>query len=195
MPRGKHRRPWYRRERLPEPKPESQRRSAQKNLRRQKRMDVARTAGLWLLVVGVVVALGAGTWVLVSGDDDEVAPPVAQPSAGEAPDDTIDTTLLIGTKEAGLNEGAMWLTLLAVDGASGRGSVIYVPAHTATEVPGRGLLGVGDALESGGMPLLLVAVENLLGVKVDRYVELSNSDARVFFKATGDLSVDVPTEV
>lgn len=158
-------------------------------------MDVARTAGLWLLAIGAVVALGGGIWALVSGDDDETSPPVAQPSTGEAPDDSIDTTLLIGTKEAGLKTGAMWLNLLAVDEASGRGSVIYVPAHTATEVPGRGLLGVGEALDSGGMPLLLVAVENLLGVQVDRYVELSNSDARVFFKATGDISVDVPAEV
>jgi hypothetical protein len=43
--------------------------------------------------------------------------------------------------------------------------------------------------------LLLVAVENLLGVQVDRYVELSDSDARVLFQATGDITVDVPTEV
>ena len=195
MPRGKHRRPWYRSVKLPEPKPESRRRSAQRDLRRQKRLDVGRTAGQWLVAVAVVVGLGAGIWALVSGGDDGAGPPVAQPSAGEAPDDTIDTTLLVGTKESGTNAGAMWLTLLSIDRASGRGAVIYVPAHTATEVPGRGLLGVGEALDSGGMPLLLVAVENLLGVQVDRYVELSDSDARVLFQATGDITVDVPTEV
>ena len=43
--------------------------------------------------------------------------------------------------------------------------------------------------------MLLVTAENLLGVQIDRYVELSDSDTRVLFDATGPITVDVPVEV
>ncbi len=163
-------------------------------MRRRKRLAVVRRAGLSVLGLAAAVGLAAGAWALFTGAED-TGPPVAQPSGKAVPEDTIDTTLLVGTRETAEARGALWLDLLAIDKASGQASVIYVPAHTATEVPGRGLLGVGEALGSGGMPLLLVTVENLLGVQIDRYVELSDSDARVLFSATGDISVDVPVEV
>lgn len=87
------------------------------------------------------------------------------------------------------------MTLVAYDTSDQTGAVIYIPAHTAVEVPGRGLQGVGDALGSGGIPLLVVSTENLLGMKIDNYVELSDRDARTLFEATGPISVDVPAEV
>jgi hypothetical protein len=75
------------------------------------------------------------------------------------------------------------------------GAVIYVPAHAAVEVPGRGLQGLTDAFESGGTPLLLVTTENLLGVPIDRYLQLSENDARAVFESTGSLSVNVPQAI
>jgi hypothetical protein len=50
-------------------------------------------------------------------------------------------------------------------------------------------------LSSGGTPLLLLSAETLLGVPIDNYVELSNTDARLLFNATGPLSVEVPDQV
>ena len=148
-----------------------------------------------VVILALLGGLAAGIYVLL---DDEDRPPQAEPPplAEKAVDDTIDTTLLFGTKEqASSDKGAVWLTLLSMDERSGRASVIYIPAHTATEVPGHGLLGVGESLASGDVPLLLVTTENLLGVQIDRYLELSDSDSRVLFDATGPLTVDVPVEV
>ena len=202
LPRsGKHRRAWYKRKprEAPKPRPESGRRQAQKELRKKKRAWAVRKAsgrGLQLFVViAVVVGLGYGIYSLVTGDgkdgESDQPPPIHQADL----DDSIDTTLLYGTKEKKGGDEAIWLNLLSIDSNSGQASMIYIPAHTATEVPGHGLLGVGEALSSGGVPLLLVTTENMLGVKVDRYLELSDSDARVLFDVTGPLNVDLPVEV
>ncbi len=45
------------------------------------------------------------------------------------------------------------------------------------------------------MPLLLVTAENLLGVQIDQYINLSPSAARAIFESTGPLSIDVFEEV
>ena len=148
-----------------------------------------------LVVIALIGGLAAGIYALVRDGKErpQAEPP---PVAERAVEDKIETTLLFGTKEdSSADDEAVWLTLLSMDEASGRSSVIYIPAHTATEVPGHGLLGVGESLASGGIPLLLVTAENLLGVQIDSYLELSDSDARVLFDATGPLTVDVPEEV
>ena len=154
---------------------------------------VLKKGGAAGLVVALVAGLAGGIFLLTRGEDE--TPPQATPPREASVEDKIDTTLVFGTKEKTPDEDAVWLTLLSRDGNTGRSSVLYIPAHTATEVPGRGLLGVGEALASGGVPLLLVTTENLLGVQIDRYVELSDSDALVLFEETGPLVVDVPLEV
>jgi hypothetical protein len=135
--------------------------------------------------------LAAGGVAYLATDDETAAPPPPVPT--QADEDSVESTLVFGTRESG--GPALWLALLAYDSNTQKGSVIYIPAHAAVEVPGRGLQGVGDALESGGPPLLLVSAENLLGIDIDNYVELSDKDARVVFESTGPLSVDVPHEV
>lgn len=145
------------------------------------------------MVVGAV-ALGAIVLALTNADEARDRAPIANGPPGAK--DTITTTLLFGTREEEGNQGgAVWLALASFDSKRERGALVYVPAHTAAEIPGRGLLGVGDALATGGVPLLLSSTENLMGIDIDRYVELSDSDARVLFNAIGPLSVDVPDEV
>lgn len=120
-----------------------------------------------------------------------------QPSTSEAPPvaaDPLLTTLVFGTRERADEPSAVWLSLLGYDAERGRGTIIYIPAHTAVEVPGHGLQGLGESL-SDGVPLLLVATENLVGVPIDRYLELSDADARVLFEAVAPVTVDVPREV
>jgi anionic cell wall polymer biosynthesis LytR-Cps2A-Psr (LCP) family protein len=144
--------------------------------------------GTAAIVAGLLVAAGVA---YLATDD---APPSAvQPQPTAAAADSVTSTLVFGTREGG--GPAIWLALLAYDEETQVGSVIYIPAHSAVEVPGRGLQGVGDSLESGGPPLLLVSTENLLGIDIDNYLELSDRDARTFFEATGPISVDVPEQV
>ncbi|MDQ4094996.1 MAG: LCP family protein, partial [Actinomycetota bacterium] len=203
LPRSaKHRRPWYKswypqRSKRPKQRETSARRQAQRRLRRKQRVDAVKNAlkkgGAGALILALIAGLAGGVILVVR--DEEAPPPGTKPPREAAIEDTIDTTLVFGTKEKTPDEDAVWLALLSRDASSGRSSVLYIPAHTATEVPGRGLLGVGEAVASGGVALLLVTTENLLGVQIDRYVELSDSDALVLFEKTGPLVVDVPLEV
>jgi polyisoprenyl-teichoic acid--peptidoglycan teichoic acid transferase len=171
------------------PEPLGPRREALRERRAHARRKRLTSGG----VAGVVAALVATAGVAyfanqVTAPDDDPGP---APSA--AAEDAVITTLFFGTREDG--NSAIWLTLLAYDTEQKSAAVIYVPAHSAVEVPARGLQGVGDSLGSGGVPLLLVSTENLLGIDIDHYVELTDSDARSLFEATGQISVDVPEDV
>jgi anionic cell wall polymer biosynthesis LytR-Cps2A-Psr (LCP) family protein len=136
-------------------------------------------------------------WLLSSRNEgDETRSDVAAGDSVSASSAGPVTTLLFGTGQgdSGATE-AVWLTLLTADPGEKRGSIVYIPAHTAVDVPGRGLQGVGGSYRSGGVPLLLLSVENLLGIDIDRYAELSYDDAQALFGATGGLTVDLPSEV
>ncbi|HEV3472267.1 MAG TPA: LCP family protein [Actinomycetota bacterium] len=167
------------------------RREALKERRAQTRKRLLST-GTIVTVVAVLAAVGGVALFATnragrSGD----ARPIASPSER----DTVTTTLVFGTQESESDPEAVWLTLIAYDRQQDRGAVIYIPAHAAVEVPGRGLQGVGSALASGGSPLLLVSTENLLGIEIDSYLELSDNDAELLFEAIGPVSVNVPEEV
>ena len=141
-------------------------------------------------MAAALLVAGGVAWFASDGEEPQVS---AVPTPTPEGDDPIISTLFFGT--TGNGDSAVWMTLVAYDTVEQEGAVIYIPAHAAVEVPGRGLQGVGDALGSGGIPLLVVSTENLLGMKIDNYVELSDRDARTLFEATGPISVDVPAEV
>lgn len=145
--------------------------------------------------VAVAVALVAGLIAVAATRDDGGAADVPQALASPEGADPVTTTLIFGTREADDPASAQWLSLLSYDASTKTGSVVYIPAHTAAEVPGRGLQPLGDALATGGIPLLLLSTETLLGVQIDRYLELSDKDTRVLMRQIGPLTVDVPQEV
>ena len=117
-------------------------------------------------------------------------------AAGEVvPVEQPTTTLVYAIRENAERRGPIWLTLVTHDPTRDRGSAIYIPAHLASETPGRGLLSLSEGWVSGGPSLLLSSTENLLGLQIDRYVELSDNDAELLFDKIGPLTVDVPTEV
>ena len=178
----------------PSPPPEQPfgpRRAALEERKKHQRTRSAMVGGT-LVVVGSI-ALGA---LLLALTDTNLRNRDETGNRSSAVKDAITTTLLFGTREQEGNEGAaVWLALASYDSQRETGALVYVPAHTAAEIPGRGLHGVGGALATGGVPLLLSSAENLLGIDIDRYVELSDSDARVLFNAIGPISVEVPDEV
>ena len=144
---------------------------------------------------GGVLALGAGLGIAYLIADDGAAPVTSQPEVITTAEPTAGTMLLFGTDSKNDKERVVWLSLLIADPEEETGAVAFIPAHTAVEVPGRGLESVSDAYSDGGVPLLLVTLENLLGLSIDRYLELAPSDARVLLEGLGPLSVDVPSEV
>ena len=173
--------------------PAGPRRAALEQRKKKKRL-LQTGVGALALLVAVVGAVGAGFLVKEAVDDPEqrTAVPFQPPEEEELG----GTTLIFGTKEkADPSRGAIWIVLLTVDPETEEASIVYVPSHTAVEVPGRGLQGVGESYGSGGVPLLLVSAENLLGIGIDHYVELSDKDAQVLFEQFETLTVDVPAEV
>ncbi len=167
------------------------RRSALKERARESRK---RRAGAAVLG-GIAIALATfGSIVVLQDDERSPAPeqsPIPTPTAG----DDITRTLIYGTSESQPERDARWVLLLTYDEMNSEGSIVYIPSHTAVDVPGRGLQALGRAAATGGAPLVVLSAENLLGVSIDRYLELSDSDARVLFGALGPLTVEVPAEV
>jgi hypothetical protein len=178
----------------PPPPPEEHigpRRAALEERRKKRR----RKSGL-LGVGGGIAIVVVGALIAVALSRNGGAPPPPTSVATPEGRDALTTTLLFGTRETSdLTTEAVWLALLSFDADRDRGGIIYIPAHTAVEIPGRGLHALGDALKFGSVPLLLVSTETLLGMEIDRYAELSDNDARVLFDATGPVTVDVPSEV
>jgi polyisoprenyl-teichoic acid--peptidoglycan teichoic acid transferase len=157
--------------------------------RRRKRTAVVAVAGVMLALAG-----GVAGFALWSGGRDARSPSSAALPAID--DSSAVSTLLVGTgSAAGARDRVVWMTLLSYDPARPRGSVVSIPVHTAVEVPGRGLQGVGGAYSTGGMPLLVVSTENLLDVDIDHFVELTEDDALLLLDRLGPLDVDVPSDV
>lgn len=167
------------------------RRSALEERRHQKRVKTT----VWG-AVGVILAVSLGTAAVlfsVGRAIDEPTEPEPQ-ATQEGP--SVSTMLVVGTNtQADGDYEVTWVSLIASDPDRGRGAVGYIPAGTAVEVPGRGLQSLGDAYRTGGIPLLLVTAENLLGITLDRYVEISDGDLSAIAQQIAPLTVDVPSEV
>jgi polyisoprenyl-teichoic acid--peptidoglycan teichoic acid transferase len=168
--------------RRPGPREAAQRRQHRAaRVRTAKRMGAAAAAAT---VVAVVV-----WWQL----QPEPSRPAARSDATAPAPAGSTSTLFVGSDSAG--GPASWLALVSYDSKAHRGAVMYVPAHTAVEVPGRGLQPLGNALESGDPALLMVSAESLLGLDIDHFVEVTSAGARALFDRVGPISVDVPDEV
>jgi hypothetical protein len=175
------------------PAPKSPRRGSRREAVKQRRRETRRRLAERLrpaAAVVLAVALAAATWIYLQADDP--GPNRAAGSSAGLP--TVTTTALIaGVEDAG--EEAAWLALLSFNPAEDRAAIVYIPAHTAVEVPGRGLQGLGGSI-TGGLDLLRVSAQNLFpGLHLTHVAELTKADAEAFFAETGALAVDVPTEV
>lgn len=164
--------------------------------RRARRWALLRTALRALVAVGAlalllwVVLRVVVPWVGERGDDGEVeAPPAPVESAAPVPDDTRPTVLVATFDDAG--ETVERVQLLQYDSEADRGAVVLVPTTMVADVPGYGLLPVGDAGSFGGVPLLELTLENQLGVAVDATVRLTEQDWAALLARTGGFEVDV----
>jgi hypothetical protein len=163
----------------------SPRRSAQLEHRKTTRRRLAGKGTIGLTAVAVVAAAVFVVTKSATPDEKRATRPLSGPA-------TTQTTLFIGSGDEG---GALWLGLASHDTIAHTATFIYIPAHTAVEVPGRGLQGVGSALQSGGPGLVSQTLETLLNVEIDNYVEMTEQGARVLLAEMGPLSVDIPAEV
>ena len=176
-------------------------RGAGERARRRREDRRARTRRLvrrWLqgvLVVGLLFVLVPLGWrqltPLLAGDTAADDTPV--PASSAAPDQPVDDTaptVLVATF-ADNGEEVVRVQLFHLDTETDRGAVVMVPTTMVADVPGYGLLPVGDAGVFGGLPLLELTIENQLGVAVDGTVRMTQQDWAAVFARTGGFDVDV----
>ena len=145
--------------------------------------------GAVLLVLTVIVTMN----LIFDSDPGDQRGDRTRSTAGASGEET--TYLVVGTDSSNTGPVARWMTLIEVDDSGSRATIAYLPAHTGYEVPGQGLQGIGEALTTGGISLISVSVENMLGVPIDHFIELPAEEAEALFEQTGDLTVNVPQEV
>lgn len=185
MPRRKDDLGFRREDTEPKVGPRVQALKHRKRVRLVKETSVAMVVGaVMLLLITGLIWNAADNARDRDGEEEKRAAPAGDP---------VTATLFVGTREK--TEEVVWLTLVTTNTEDGQGSVIYIPAHTAAEVAGRGLQSMSDAYSSAGMATLIKTTENLLGIGIDHHVEISDNAAHVLMEGAAPLSVDVPHEV
>jgi polyisoprenyl-teichoic acid--peptidoglycan teichoic acid transferase len=115
--------------------------------------------------------------------------------AAAAPDASQETWLLVGTVGADTSGRADWLAVMSHDGRASRSLVLYLPRSTLTELPGHGTDTLAMAQSLGGDRLLSAAVSNLLGVRFDHVLRISDRGERALFDKLGPVTIDVEREL
>ncbi|MEX1178267.1 MAG: LCP family protein [Nitriliruptor sp.] len=137
-----------------------------------------RRARVWLLVVvGVLAAVAVGVLVVSFNLVDGAREPITGTPAIDAPDaapgDPQPVLTVVTTADGADGVEAVTIALLAVDRDSGEGTVLLVPPATIADVPGHGPFRLGEAFDFGGSALVGVSLDNLLGVRSDAVVTVS----------------------
>lgn len=106
--------------------------------------------------------------------------------------------LIAGTKRF---NGSIWLGTLALisyDSKTESASIIYFPSDLQVNVPGAGMDIVSNLIElgEGQISMALVAVENLLGVEIDRCIMGSDIDLNMILsKVAPEMELSIPKKV
>jgi anionic cell wall polymer biosynthesis LytR-Cps2A-Psr (LCP) family protein len=90
------------------------------------------------------------------------------------------------------------IIVASYDSRDKTGSLIYFPSDMNVQVPGAGEDQLANLvqLDDGRFGMTLVAVSNLLGAEIDRYVLATDRDVRIILgKLDQEYKVDVPTKV
>jgi hypothetical protein len=91
--------------------------------------------------------------------------------------------------------GAITAVSVLAPSADGGGHIIMVPPGTMTELPSYGLDAVGRSFELGGAPLLRAALENVLGVNLERIDVIDDATLTALVAPAGTLTVRVTEQV
>ena len=161
-----------------EPKSRTRRRRA----RRTKRV-LLRTILLGVLAAGAVTA----GLVWATSTPEEVAPPPVFADQGD------QFTVLVPMSLAGDASGqADTITLFGVDQMGSEPVAMFIPTGTFGQIPGQSSIEqIGKALTLGRDELQRTAVENLLGIAIDRTVVLDDVTLARAVEAVGGLEIEV----
>jgi LytR cell envelope-related transcriptional attenuator len=155
--------------------------------RRTRRRQQARVA--IIVAVSALLVLGAVTITRStrSGDADN--------AAGVAPTRTTGRGVppsVLAQRDA---DGVITAVSVLAPGTGADGHLIMVPPGTMTELPSYGLDAVSRSFQLGGAPLLRAALENLLGVNLERIDLIDDASLTALVAPAGTLRVRVASQV
>jgi len=175
-----------------------QRRAQLREARRAARAQRLKRAGTVLLglfalaAVAMAVAWAVTTFVIDADRDGDTPSPIETPTAVAG---NLQPTLVIASHEEGRPGRADLVMLLAVSRSTGQGTIVLVPPNVLAEVPGEGLLRLGDTLRAGDASLLELSLANLLGLHLDGSASISDRGWATWFARIGGLTLDVPAQL
>jgi hypothetical protein len=166
-------------------------RSSERTRRRLERRRAQRRR--WARVASAVAMLGVLVLCVVTftrsgslDDTDETGREPAEATGGAR------SAAVLAQRDA---NGAITAVSVLAPAAAGGGHLIMVPPGTMTELPSYGLDAVGRSFQLGGGPLLRAALENLLGVNLERIDVIDDAKLTALVAPAGTLTVDVPEQV
>jgi polyisoprenyl-teichoic acid--peptidoglycan teichoic acid transferase len=147
----------------------------------------------------IFFALGLGALVVAAAFVDlpsQLINPGTSPRPKQQPP-TQETRLMIGTLEKDQSQEASWLSIFSWNRKTKRGFVMYIPRTTLVEIPGYGggPEAAAKALALGKEPLQASAISNLLGIRFDSAVRLSDQATRALFDKAGGVDIDVKSKL
>lgn len=119
---------------------------------------------------------------------------------GEAPADKTDKTaatqetwLVVGTVETDRSGEANWLAVFSWDIDDKRGFWMFMPRTTLVEIPGfgGGPDSIGKALALGKETLLMSSASNMMGIRFDHYLRISDQGLQALFDKVGGVDLDI----
>jgi polyisoprenyl-teichoic acid--peptidoglycan teichoic acid transferase len=108
---------------------------------------------------------------------------------------TQETWLVVSTVEADPSGRADWLAVMSRDPQAGRSLVLYIPRSTLAELPGYGMDTLAAAQAIGKEPLLQAAVSNLIGLRFDHVLRVSDQAEHALFDKLGPVTIDVERDL
>jgi polyisoprenyl-teichoic acid--peptidoglycan teichoic acid transferase len=179
-------------EQLPVLEPEEYptvRRTEQQAVQRRRRRNVVIAV---LSAALVVLAAGVVAIPLLDREGDGVtSAATAEPTAMAAGSVVDPTTLLLVSHPDEPDPGADSITLFAVDPASDRGAILFVPVDLLVELPGIGLERLGTAQHFEGVGLVSETVSEVLDIDVAASTAVGHEQLGRLLGAGGPLTVDV----
>jgi polyisoprenyl-teichoic acid--peptidoglycan teichoic acid transferase len=159
-------------------------------VRRRARRRLVIGLGLLALVALAVVVATSGlvdrAMEIVAPAEDDV--PTATPASVGG---TQPSIVVVTHDEADPEGRATGVLVLAADRETGDGTVLLVPTATVADVPGSGSFQLAEAHAFDGAGLVAASLENLMEVRFDGVVSLSEAGWSALLTRVGGFEVDV----
>lgn len=162
-------------------------RNKQKYLRKRRRRVF-----VWIAAVLLIVAAAVAGVFAMYGFDVNKLPFMSKSNTGAAltqPKGRI-TTLVVTVKDTDVGEEVSAIILTTYSPATRKFDAISIPKNTMADIPGFGVSDIKQAYAQGKIALTKSTVEYMTGVKIGRYIKVSEKGLEKIIDAAGGVVID-----